>query len=90
MRRFTYWVCRQERDAECYHIRARTKKEAIALREENGRDRYSPPFKVTVEFEDIFSLVDQAMGEGTIYEYPTEAKEISRVDAWNKKRNGEF
>lgn len=90
MRKFTYWVCRQERDAECYNIRARTKKEALKQRAEQWRPHeFSPPFKVTVCFEDIFDLVDQAMGEGTIYEYPQTPREQSRDKKWNKKRRGE-
>lgn len=69
-RKFTYWCCSQDHDSPCYNIRARARKEAKALLEKQwNKERYSKPFKVTVEFNDLFDLIDQALGEGGLCEY---------------------
>jgi hypothetical protein len=72
MRKLTYWCCSQEHDNQCYNIRARTKRHANYLRSEyHEPERYSKPFKVTVEYKDAFELMDRCMAEGTIYEIPS-------------------
>lgn len=85
MRKFTYWVCRQEHDAECYNLRARTKKEAAAQRaRQHQPGRFTVPFKVQVEYTDLFDLVDQLLSEGGPYEYPR-GKDEDRVKRAEKK-----
>lgn len=75
LRKLTYWCCSQEHDSPCYNIRARTRKEANALREAQwNKEKYSKPFKVVAEFKDTFDLIDQAMGEGGLCEYAPERK----------------
>ena len=71
MRKLTYWCCRQEHDHECYNIRARTRKEAARQRAELFEPwKYTPPFKVVVQFRDAFDLLSECLGEGRINEYP--------------------
>lgn len=72
LRKFTYWCCRQEDDAECYNIRAKTRKEANRQRAmQTDPNRFTKPFKVLVRFKDTFDLIDQALREGSLYEYPS-------------------
>lgn len=63
-----YWVCECLDDSSCYNIRTKTKKEAVRLREANGgAERFGPPTKVILEYEDGFDLMMNCMGEGGPY-----------------------
>jgi hypothetical protein len=65
MATLTYWKCKNLEDAECYSIRARTKREAAARRVEDGEEharRFSHPYKVVIEYADAFDLADQLVG----------------------------
>jgi hypothetical protein len=63
MATLTYWVCRVKRDDGAYNIRAKTRKEAAALRESYGADRYEATKKVVVPYDDAFGLMLACMGE---------------------------
>jgi hypothetical protein len=62
--KLTYWVA-ESIDNRAYSIRTRTRREAVAIRNERP-DRYGPVFKVLVEYRDALDLVQQALGEGGI------------------------
>jgi hypothetical protein len=66
--KLTYWCCNQTTDHQCYNLRARTKKEVLAMKKDHGGSGYSQPFKVTVEYKDAFDLMNQCMGEGSLGE----------------------
>lgn len=89
MRKLTYWCCRQEHDHDCYNIRARTRKEAARQRAELCEPwKYTPPFKVTVQFRDAFDLLFDCLGEGGACEYPPDdlAKKFEkRMDSERRK-----
>ena len=65
----TYWACEQTDDAPCYNIRTKTKRDATAIREHLGVERYSKPFKVTIEYRDAFDLMSICLGEGSVGEF---------------------
>ena len=67
MRRCIYWVAECEDDSSVYSLRARTRRECVALRDATT-GRYCKVHKVTVEYFDAFDLVRQCMGEGRINE----------------------
>lgn len=73
--KLTYWIADCWDDAVCYSLRAKTKKECNALREEKhqqeGRYNYGPPRKVVIEYADGFDLVDQLLCEGGAEGSPT-------------------
>ncbi len=66
--KMTLWKIKCERDCDCYSIRSRTKKGAIALYNES-RDESSGGFyadviqKLVYEFKDSFDLADSIMSE---------------------------
>jgi hypothetical protein len=62
--KLTYWYAECLRDSEVYSIRERTRKEALAQREERGTENYGPVTKVSIEYDDGFSLMQECMGEG--------------------------
>jgi len=69
--KLTYWVSEIGNDHNCYNIRARTKRECQAMRDEmksEGSNYYGPVHKVTVEYKDGFDLLIDCLGEGGIYE----------------------
>ncbi len=67
----TYWVCSQDFDSTAYNIRAKTKKQATLLRSQvHKSEKYSKPFKVTIEYDDAFDLLTRCLGEGGICELP--------------------
>ena len=66
--RLTYWYCPVIGDAMVYSIRAKTKREAKALREEYGEDRFDPPLKNIVTYSSAFDLMDMAMGSDRLGE----------------------
>ena len=61
--KLTYWKCRHLTDSDALSIRSRTKKEAVAMRNE-APEYYTKPFKVTVEYKDGFELMDECSNEG--------------------------
>ena len=68
MAKLTYWVAPIKDDHRCYNIRTKTKREALALVEEYGAERFGKVQKVVVYYRDAFDLATHAMGEGGIYE----------------------
>ena len=64
--KLTYWVCICLDDSKSYNIRAKTRREAKVQRTENGEDGFSSPKKVTVNYDNAFDLIYQALGEGGI------------------------
>ena len=58
-----YWVCDYEDGSTAYNIRAKTKKEALALRAEYDHARYGEVRKVTICYRDAFDLLDKCLGE---------------------------
>ena len=69
MATLTYWYCTCLDDHIAYGIRAKTKKEATAIREARGVDSFDEPRKNTVHYKDAFDLMTICMGEGQGYEY---------------------
>ena len=63
----TYWICMHRTDSNCYSIRAKTKREAARLRDEDGAEKYDPPKKVTVEYSGAFDLMFQCSEESRHY-----------------------
>ena len=61
--KLTYWVAECLDDSQAYNIRHKTKKGATILRDSLS-GRFSPVFKVTVEYTDGFDLMDQCSNEG--------------------------
>lgn len=66
--KLTYWVCPCKDDHQCYGVRARTRREALAEREQLGVERFGKPVKMVVEYRDAFDLATQALGEGGLNE----------------------
>jgi hypothetical protein len=64
MPKLTYWRAECLEDHASYSLRAKTKKEVVALREHNGRNGYDEVEKVTIEYRDAFHLMAILMGEG--------------------------
>jgi len=64
MANLTYWYCECIGDSDAYSIVAKTKKEALAQREERGPDSYREPIKKTLFYKDAFDLFNWATGEG--------------------------
>ena len=64
MANLTYWYAECIGDSDAYSIVAKTKKEAIAQREERGADSYREPIKKTLFYKDAFDLFNWATGEG--------------------------
>lgn len=56
-KKLVYWKCRMKRDASCYSIRARTRKEAKEQRERDGADQYDPPEKIVIEYTSAYDLM---------------------------------
>ena len=63
--KLTYWCSRHFEDSPVYNVRCQIRKackaEADQLNDEFGREVYSPPFKVTVEYSNAFDLVTQCI-----------------------------
>lgn len=58
-----YWVAPHLTDSSAYSVRAKTKREATALREAWGAADFGPVQKVEVEYDGVFDLLEQCMGE---------------------------
>ncbi len=67
MRKFSYWHAQHLTDVPAYNVRAKTKREALALKREIGPQEYGPVEKVTVEYRDTFDLIEKCLGEGGGY-----------------------
>ena len=68
----TMWKIQRETDCDCYSIRSRTKKGAIAIyTEAMGRSHHRPSDfadvveKLVYEFKDSFDLADSIMSENS-------------------------
>lgn len=70
MHKLTYWIADCLKDARCYSMRAKTRKEVKAMLESGTWDKadYGKPRKVTVEYRDAFDLMSQCTSEGGLYE----------------------
>lgn len=64
-----YWICENLRDSAAYNVRAKTKKAALALREENGAQNYGDPKKMVIYYADAFDLMENCLGENRGGEY---------------------
>lgn len=82
LRKLVYWAAKRLDDREAYNIRARTRREAKALREANGGDEsYGPVAKVEVTFTDALDLLRQCLGEGgSLIELDLEGEFPSRAN----------
>jgi hypothetical protein len=67
--KLTYWYARALDDSNCYSIRARTKKAALAIKA--NCEYYGPVTKIEVEYADGFDLLSLALGEGGLLEEDT-------------------
>ncbi len=63
MAKLTYWIAPILDDSSCYNIRCKTRKEARALREQYGEDRFGEPEKHIVYYKDALDLACYALGE---------------------------
>ena len=63
MATLTYWYSACNDDADAYSIITKTKKEAVAQREQRGEDRFDAPVKKTFNYTDAFDLFNQATSE---------------------------
>ena len=73
--KLTYWCARQDDDLTCYNIRTRTKKECLATIKASWQPHiYSAPFKMTIEYADSFSLLEQCLSESGVHEYSEKEK----------------
>lgn len=68
--KLVYWVVPCIGDSSAYNIRAKTRKEAMRMREEEIRRgcEYGEVQRHEVYYTSGFDLVDQCMGEGGIGE----------------------
>lgn len=63
--RLTYWQC-ECYESRLYNIKAKTKKEAVRLRNEYGQNSYGEPEKIILEFSDSFELMDYCTSEAGV------------------------
>ena len=70
MPKLTYWVAPCLTDSRAYNIRARTRKEAKALRDDSrdGAKHFGQPQKIEIDYTDAFDLLRLCLDEGSIYE----------------------
>ena len=68
MAKLTYWVAPIKDDHSCYNIRTKTKREALALVEAYGSERFGRVQKSFVYYKDAFDLATMALGEGGLFE----------------------
>jgi hypothetical protein len=64
MATLTYWYSACNDDGDCYSIITKTKKEAVAQRQERGEDRFDAPVKKTITYKDAFDLFAWVTSEG--------------------------
>ena len=81
--KLTYWHIQHQSDSDCYSIRTRTKREALAFAEEHwNKSDFDPKsvHKVTVEYDSAFDLMDQCLSEGGGYwEYVRQGGQPQRI-----------
>ena len=61
MRTLNYWVCDHVENRR-WNVRAKTKKEALRKKEENGASMYGEPKKVKISYFDLVDLVNECGG----------------------------
>ena len=70
--KLVYWVAPCLDDSSAYNIRAKTRKEAKRLLAQHlsggGGVTYGEVQRHEVHYKDGFDLVDQALGDGNLYE----------------------
>ena len=57
-----YWKCKCLDDHDCYSIRAKTRKEAVEIRNEYNPEAFSEPYREEIEYSSGFDLMTQAVG----------------------------
>ncbi len=67
--KLTYWYCEHLTDSNCYSVRTKTRREALAI----TAKYYAPgdvaaPVKVTIEYDNALDLLTQCVGEGGLSE----------------------
>jgi len=62
----TYWTAESLVDDNCYSIRTKTRREAVAIR--GTGEGYGPVTKVVVEYENAFDLLTKCLDEGSLIE----------------------
>ncbi len=60
----TYWYAKIETDSDCYSVREKSKKAAIAQLKQLTHHRFGPLVKVTVEGRSLFEILKEALSEG--------------------------
>jgi len=78
--KLTYWYAEHlartfNYDSERYSIRARTRREALAMRAAEP-DTFGPALKVTIEYQDGFDLLTYCTSEAWGYEEANARKEV--------------
>jgi len=79
--KLTYWKIQCHKDSNIYSIRAKTKKEAIKLYNEDwdkeGYKQWGEDFayveKIVINYDDAFDLMDKILSEST-------------ADCWDEKK----
>jgi hypothetical protein len=72
--KLSYWYAPCVSDANCYSIRAKTKREAKRLKADHDEccdmssDKMGDVVKITVEYADAFDLLTICQSEGGIWE----------------------
>ena len=64
MHKLTYWYCECIGDSDSYSIIAKTKKEAMEKRTQQGERHYEKPEKRVIDYRDAFDLFDWCTSEG--------------------------
>jgi hypothetical protein len=62
--KLTYWYAQHLTDSDCYSIVAKTKREALRLREERDPADYGRVVKRVINYADAFDLLEYATSEG--------------------------
>jgi hypothetical protein len=71
--KLVYWVSEMLDDSTAYSVRGRRRRDVVEALIAQGYDpknltRHGPIHKVEVEYDNVFDLLDQCLGEGGIYE----------------------
>ena len=62
--KLTYWYSQCPNDSDVYSVRARTKKQAILDIAQMEQPGWPAPKKVTVQYHDAFSFLQECSSEG--------------------------
>jgi hypothetical protein len=65
--KLTYWVSERLDDSNCYNIRTKTKKEALAKVLQYSHGQWGAVHKVEIEYKDAFDLMLLCCEEGGAY-----------------------